>query len=407
MPNKRQGEEFPSKSGILITPKFNPSGSKAYRVDIPATITGKTREQRQFPTKEDAQKYARQRNEEIIRFGHVAFTLTASQREDATRAIEILKGYNLSLEEAARRIAKQTSQSKGPLTLRELRDKLLAAPGRRKSQAIQRRPLTLHTLGWRTAHLLKKLGNEMVSEVTVEQVRTCFASLGKLSPVSLNNYRRALHAMFAFAVLEGYCVTNPVAKIPLFAVPEKSPSILTIEQAERFIRVAAETNKKLGLLGYVALALFAGIRRAEIERLDWSAVKWERRMVTIDGSIAKSGSIRNVALADNALQWLRLCFRESGKVVPLNLTHRLRRLKFLAGIDKWDGNELRHSFASYHFDCHQNGPLTAAQLGHASGCQLLFEHYRSLVPLGDGIRFFAISPDDNSSQKLEEFQQVL
>jgi integrase len=180
--------------------------------------------------------------------------------------------------------------------------------------------------------------------------------------------------MFAYAVSEGICATNPVAKIPFYAVPDKEPSILTIEQAERLIVAAAASNPTLGLLGYVTLGLFAGLRRAEIERLDWSAVKWERQMVTVNGTVAKTGSIRNVALAMNAIEWLRLCAPSFGPVGPCNISPRMQRLRLLAGIDKWEGNELRHSFASYHFDLHQNGPYTAAQLGHSSGCQLLFEH---------------------------------
>lgn len=361
-------------------------------MDIPATISGTSREQRQFPTKDDAQRYASERHIEITRFGHAAFALTARQRDDAARAIEILKRHNLTLEQAAKLLAMHVPVAKEPLSLTELRSRFLAAPGRRKAKIVQRRPLSVHNLAWRTARFEKAFGKSIASEIRTEEIRVWLATLGKLSPVSLNNYRRALHAMFAFAASEGYCIANPVAKIPLFDVPEKSPSILTVEQAESLVRCAATSNPKLGLLGFITLGLFAGLRRAEIERLDWFALKRERRMVTVDGSIAKSGSIRNVSLTENALVWLNLCSATSGRVAPPNLNYRLRRLRVLAGIHTWDGNELRHSFASYHFDLHQNGPLTSAQLGHTSGCQLLFQHYRSLVQPGEGLRFFQIRP---------------
>jgi len=140
------------------------------------------------------------------------------------------------------------------------------------------------------------------------------------------------------------------------------------------------------------LGLFAGVRRAELEQLSWSAVKWERKMVTVDGTIAKSGSIRNVTLSENALAWLKEHRAKSGLISPRSLTIRLRELWKLAGFKKPGRNELRHSFASYHYDLHQNGPLTAAQLGHSTGTHLLFEHYRSLVPLGDGERYFNLLP---------------
>ena len=41
----RKDDEFPPKSGILIAPKINPTGSKAYLVDIAASLTGAVREE--------------------------------------------------------------------------------------------------------------------------------------------------------------------------------------------------------------------------------------------------------------------------------------------------------------------------------------------------------------------------
>lgn len=96
MPNIRKREEFPVKSRIIVTPEVNPPGSKAYRVDIPATITGQKREQRQFPTKEEARRSATKRQKEITKFGHSAFALTSEQRTDATRAIAVLDPYGLT-----------------------------------------------------------------------------------------------------------------------------------------------------------------------------------------------------------------------------------------------------------------------------------------------------------------------
>jgi len=402
MSNHRKGEEYPAKSGIIVTLKFNPSGSRAYRVDIPATITGLLREQRQFLTKEKARDYAAQRHLEITQFGHAAFALTSRQRDDATRAIALLSPHGLTLEAAANVALKHLPKVQAQTTVTTLRTLFLKAPGKRRAKLTSRRSQTLQNLTWRTARFEKTFGSHNASTLRTEQVREWLSSLGKLSPVSLNNERRVLHAMFSFAVNEGYCVANPITKVPLYHIPEKAPAILGVEQAERLIRVAADTDSTLGLLGYITLGLFAGLRSTEIKMLDWTAVKPERRMVTVDGSIAKSGSIRNVALADNAMAWLGACAARTGSVSPRNLNHRLHRLRFLAGIDQWHGNELRHSFASYHFDLHQNAPLTAAMLGHNSGTQLLFEHYRSLVPLGDGERFFAIRPVGVAQTQLAE-----
>jgi integrase len=330
--------------------------------------------------------------------GHVAFALSDQQRSDALRALAILAPHNLTLEDAARLAARQAPQMKEQLTVSELFQRFIAAPGHRKSKALHRRPRSITNIKWRAGRFQKSFGNRKASDVRTEEVQAWMLSLGELSPVSLNNFRRVLHALFAFGVSEGYCLSNPIAKVPLFSVPATTPSILAVDDAGRLVNAALASNGTLGLLGYITLGLFAGLRRAELERLDWRAVKWERQMVTVDGDIAKSGSIRNVALSDNAMKWLKLCGATVGSLKPRNINPKLREVRRLAGIEKWEGNELRHSFASYHFDLHQNGPLTAAQLGHSSGCHLLFAHYRSLVPLGEGRKYFAISPPTSTVQ---------
>lgn len=392
MPTQRLAEEYPPKSGILIAQKTNPTGSRAYRVDIPASLTGTRREQRQFPTKMKARHYAEQRHDEILKHGHAAFVLTTTQRSDALRALALLESCSLSLTDAARIAASQCRANREQLTVSQIYSRFMLAPGRRKARAIPRRPLTVLNLTWRLNRFEKAFGARMASEVSTNEVRDWLASLGELSATSFNNYRRVLHAMFGFGVAEDYLASNPVTKIPLYVVAHKAPPILTVEEAGRLLRAAWESEERLGLLGFTVLGLFAGVRRAELERLDWSAVKLERKMVTVDGTIAKSGSIRNVMLSDNSLAWLGLLGSKAGPVCPDSMKERLRKLWKLAGFKKPGRNELRHSFASYHYDLHQNGPLTAAQLGHSTGTHLLFAHYRSLVPLGEGKRFFSIMP---------------
>ena len=392
MPTIRFAEEYPPKSGILIAQKVNPTGSRAYRVDIGASLTGSAREQRQFRTKAKAHRYAKQRHEELLRHGHAAFSLTTHQRSDALKALALLASCNLSLAEAARIAASQCDVKREQLTVSQLYVRFMAAPGRRKARAIHRRPLTIINLTWRLNRFEREFGLRMAADVRSTEVQGWLAALGELSAISFNNYRRVLHAMFAFGVSESYLASNPIAKIPLYVVMHKAPPILTVDQAEKLVAAAAKSEAKLGLLGFIVLGLFAGLRRAEIERLDWSAVKRERKMVTVDGTIAKSGNIRNVTLSDNAMAWLKEHTAKTGPVAPKNMKIRLRELWKFAGFKKDGRNELRHSFASYHYDLHQNGPLTAAQLGHSTGTHLLFEHYRSLVPLGEGKKYFSIEP---------------
>jgi site-specific recombinase XerD len=163
------------------------------------------------------------------------------------------------LAEAARIVVKQLAVMRERLTVSQLYARFMAAPGRRKSQAIPRRPLTLINLTWRLNRFERDFGNRIASEVTTSEVQAWLASFGKLSAISFNNHRRVLHAMFAYGLSEGYLASNPIAKISLYVVPHKAPPILTVDDAERLLKAAWASESSLGLLGFVVLGLFAGV----------------------------------------------------------------------------------------------------------------------------------------------------
>jgi integrase len=388
MPAIRSGQEYPPKSGITVTRK----NDSAWRVDIPASRTGGKREQRQFKTKDEAKVYAGQRWSEIQSVGRQAFALSHHQRLDAMHALKILSEVGLTLAQAAQIARKHVASSAPELTVAALRGRFLSEPGHHRNRLVQRRGKTEADLRFRTGAFVKVHGERVVTAISHQVVRDWIGSLQDVSPVSRNNYRRALHAMFAYAVREEICAINPVAKVPAFAVPPRVPVILTVAEADRLVRAAAHSQAKLGLLPYIVIGLFAGLRRAELERLDWSAVKFDRKMITVSGDIAKTGSIRNVRMSENLVGWLLPFEGRHGPITPINFNKRFRRLRAQAGLLNWGGNELRHSFASYFYDLTHDASLTSAQLGHQSGTRLLFEHYRSLVPLGEGQLFFEIHP---------------
>ena len=66
--------------------------------------------------------------------------------------------------------------------------------------------------------------------------------------------------------------------------------------------------------------------------------------------------------------------------------------KTKAKLDKWPDNGMRHSFGSYHFAKHNNGALTATEMGHRGETRTLFSHYRALVRPKEAERFWKIKP---------------
>jgi integrase len=72
--------------------------------------------------------------------------------------------------------------------------------------------------------------------------------------------------VYNYATEHGWIGENLAAKLVAPSRDDKEPGILTVAEAKRLLVLAYEFD----LLGYVAIGLFAGVRSAEVFRLDWS-----------------------------------------------------------------------------------------------------------------------------------------
>src|SRR5215471_19953791 len=122
----------------------------------------------------------------------------------------------------------------------------------------------------------------------------------RLSPVTRNNFRRVLITAFNFALGRGYCVGNPAeqsAKAKEIASPV---GILTVDQTARLLESAAPE-----LVPFIAIGAFAGLRRAELERLDWQEVDLQSGLIEVTASKSKSARRRFVRIKPNLAKWVR------------------------------------------------------------------------------------------------------
>ena len=138
----------------------------------------------------------------------------------------------------------------------------------------------------------------------------------------------------------------------------------------------------MGLLGYVILTLFCGVRAEEAKGLEWKDVNDDLNepFLTVSAKIAKKRRIRNVELPPNAVLWLSLIKDRSGKVVELrdknHFDTMFRKMREHAGfkekgddgrwVSTWNNNAIRHSFGIYHFALYGDPIKTAVQMGRKS-----------------------------------------
>jgi integrase len=206
---------------------------------------------------------------------------------------------------------------------------------------------------------------------------------------------------FNFAVNRGYCINNPVVKSAKAKVIEMPAGILTVDETSRLL-----ANAPVELVPYIAIGAFAGLRRAELERLDWSEIDLQSRLIEVTASKAKSARRRFVRIKPNLLLWLKTCAKASGSVTPRNFRELLDKARKAASIQDWPNNALRHSFASYylaHFK-KTGAPELALEMGHTSA-NLVFQHYRELVKPSEAKRYWNIGPE-NQSGKIVRFPKA-
>ena len=70
------------------------------------------------------------------------------------------------------------------------------------------------------------------------------------------------------------------------------------------------------MLPFWAIGAFAGLRRAEIERLTWSEVDFDADVIEVKASKSKTASRRLVTIQPNLREWLAPYRTRIGRVCP-------------------------------------------------------------------------------------------
>jgi integrase len=161
-------------------------------------------------------------------------------------------------------------------------------------------------------------------------------------------------------------------------------------------------NAEPALIPFLAIGAFAGLRHAEIQRLDWSEVRLDDGFIEIKESKAKTASRRLVPILPNLKAWLAPHRQAEGKVCEYaNIS---KQLMWLAeGVDAklkerdpktgfaWKHNALRHSFISYRVAQIQNVAQVALEAGNSP--RMVFSNYRELVRTVDAEKWFGVTPE--------------
>lgn len=127
-------------------------------------------------------------------------------------------------------------------------------------------------------------------------------------------------------------------------IERKRPQILTIEQAKKCATVIRDEFPVA--LGWLALALYCGLRPEEAEKLHWSDIDLEKGIVTVDAAASKVRWRRLVYCTPCSIKWLTKALNAS---LPIPRQTRRRALALMTsklGLKAWPKDILRHTCAS-------------------------------------------------------------
>ena len=232
-------------------------------------------------------------------------------------------------------------------------------------------------------------GARSVNAITATEIEAAFAGQD-WSPRTLYGALKDARTFFDWCLRRGWLTSNPAKALDLpRADVVRVPVVISSDDASRLLGEAFRLCPDAGR--WLAIALFAGIRSAELHRLRETDIKdgW----IEVPASKSKTRSRRLVEIQPALAAWLA----KGGALRPIS-PNCIRATIRASGVAVGP-NSLRQSFVSYHLAAFESPGKTALQSGHSEG--VLFRHYRAVVSRADALRFWSIRPRTESTHPTE------
>jgi integrase len=248
--------------------------------------TGPGRNREYFKDPVEAEKCRKEKEIGIANCGTEG-VLTSHERNLFHECNKALIPFGKTLRDATEFFVEHLKTTSKSCSASRLVDELIAA--KKADGASQRHVDDLRRLNL----FAEKFNGQPVATTTSAEIDDWLRSLN-VSPVTRNHYRRLIVLAFNFAVRRGYAAENPAKETAKAKEDGGNIGILTAAQSAQLLESATPD-----VLPYFAIGLFAGLRRAELERLDWSEIDFESGLIEVTAKNAKTARRRHVTLQPN------------------------------------------------------------------------------------------------------------
>jgi integrase len=405
---------------------YAPGGKFAY-YRLAYTVAGKRRMQT-FP----AYTAAREAAERVVRElanGSQAAALTATQSRDALAAFERLQGFyqstgrRVSLLAAVSEFVEAAGKLRGRTlgeavtgylrTVADVKRKdikeaveefLQADAPRTKASKGQRAQLSAKYAYNRELQLRRfadTFQNTPVCDLSKEHLDAFIGSLGELSAKSRNNYRAAVRQFLQWTIRKDYLPAAHRLNEADGMRPERGNTSETCFYPPREFAALLE-NADDSLRPLIAIGGLAGLRTAELLRLDWADVWRVPGHIEVTARKSKTRQRRLVEICPALAAWLEpYRAHTTGKLWTF---HEITfQQKFVVLCEAAEvtrkTNGLRHAFCTYHFAAHVNENQTAQQAGNSPA--MIHAHYKGLATKNDAEKWFKVLPPKSAGNVIQ------
>ncbi|MBA2434871.1 MAG: tyrosine-type recombinase/integrase [Chthoniobacterales bacterium] len=355
------------------------------------------RERKNFGRFADARMHAQEVATQIARGRVGVLTLTTADRDSYATTLSLLKPLGLPLHAAIEEYVAARAHLHG--------DSLLSAV---KEHAARRRGVTEKRVTAIVAELIEAKESDGLSRRYIETLRSHLnrfaggfqTGIGSVTarlinewlkaqnvgPRARNNIRMSIVTLFHFARAQGYLPKGTPTEAEDVAKAKERDGAIGIFTPKQMATIMENAAPDHAL--FFALGGFAGLRRAEIERLAWNEINFERGHIEVGADKAKTATRRLVPIQPNLMQWLAPWRGSRGRLFSSRRLADYAIAAVKATGQEWPDNALRHSYATYRLALIADAPRVALEMGNSVG--KLMTNYRELADERDGTAWFRI-----------------
>lgn len=391
----------PGRAIVKVYRRKTPAGNFAFMVANYAD--GESRRFDSYASETDAVEAATKLAQRLDARDYVAASMTKQQAIEYANSDARLKPFNVTVDSATATVveslkfvgdlanllaaAKAYSQQHRKIVKKTVPELVAEFLELKKNRGAS--PRYLKDLNWRLKEKFATDCTKEAANVTTADIQDWLDGQ-KLAPQHYRNFRTVLNTLFEHARARSYTFHNPVEDVEKIKVPNGgSIAIFTPTEIGKLLAAASPE-----FLPVIALGAFAGLRTAEIERIEWRDIDLAGGFIHVSADKAKTASRRLVPIQPNLSQWLADYAEKAGRVwqgTSNDLQHARAAVVKAARVS-WKDNGARHSYISYRLAHVQDAAKVALEAGNSPN--VVFKHYRELVKPADAVKWFAVSPDE-------------